>query len=95
MNSAPPIEYLSSFAQTSEALMLHLTTPLLTSGGVGADFRRYAEIAMAQQDYLQRMGTLWLTIVARSGADLAAADKSDRRFAGGTQESQKRERVSP
>jgi hypothetical protein len=82
MNSVLPIEYLSSFAQTSEALMRHLTTPLLTAGGNGADFRRCADIAMSQQDYLQRMGTLWLSAIAHSGADQPAADKSDRRFAG-------------
>ena len=79
MNGAPPIEYLSSFAQTSEAMMLHLTTPLLTAGGNGGDFRRYAEIAMTQQDYLHRMGMLWLSTMVHGGAE---ADKSDRRFAG-------------
>jgi polyhydroxyalkanoate synthase len=83
MNSTAPIEYLSSFAQTSQALMLHLAAPLLTAGSDGADFTRYAEVAVAQQGYLQRMGALWLSTVASSGADTpSVAAKSDRRFTG-------------
>jgi polyhydroxyalkanoate synthase len=82
MNSAIPVEYLSSFAQTSEALMLHLTTPLLTAGG-GVDFTRYAEVARVQQDYLARMGALWLDTVVRNGSrERVRTDKNDRRFAG-------------
>ncbi len=83
MNGTAPIEYLSSFAQTSQALMLHLAAPLLTAGADGADFTRYAEVAMAQQGYLQRMGALWLSTVASSGADApSVAAKGDKRFAG-------------
>jgi hypothetical protein len=83
MNGTAPIEYLSSFAQTSQALMLHLAAPLLTAGSDGADFTRYAEVAMAQQGYLQRMGALWLSTVASSGADApSVAGKGDKRFTG-------------
>jgi polyhydroxyalkanoate synthase len=82
MNNTVPIEYLSSFAQTSESLMLHLTTPLLTAGG-GADFSRYAKAARVRQEYLARMGALWLDTVVRSGSGQPAqTDKNDRRFAG-------------
>jgi polyhydroxyalkanoate synthase subunit PhaC len=83
MNGTAPIEYLSSFAQTSQALMLHLAAPLLTAGSDGADFTRYAEVAMAQQSYLQRMGALWLSTVASNGTDApSVVGKGDRRFAG-------------
>ena len=83
MNGTAPIEYLSSFAQTSQALMLHLAAPLLTAGSDGADFTRYAEVAIAQQSYLQRMGALWLSTITSSGADApSVAAKGDRRFTG-------------
>ena len=83
MNGTAPIEYLSSFAQTSQALMLHLAAPLLTAGSDGVDFSRYAEVAIAQQGYLQRMGALWLSTIASSGADAPPlAAKGDRRFTG-------------
>ncbi|HEU4357156.1 MAG TPA: hypothetical protein VFR54_01750, partial [Xanthobacteraceae bacterium] len=63
MNNPVPLEYVTSFAQTSQALMLQLATPLLTSGEHGADFNRFAEVAQAQQDYLQRMSALWLSTI--------------------------------
>jgi len=43
MNNPVPLEYVTSFAQTNQALMLQLATPLLTSGEHGADFNRLAE----------------------------------------------------
>ena len=45
MNNPVPLEYVTSFAQTNQALMLQLATPLLTSGEHGADFNRLAEVA--------------------------------------------------
>jgi hypothetical protein len=35
MNNPVPLEYVTSFAQTNQALMLQLATPLLTSGEHG------------------------------------------------------------
>jgi hypothetical protein len=61
MNNPVPLEYVTSFAQTNQALMQHLATALLSGGDRGAAFHSYAEVAQAQQDYhLQRMNTLWL-----------------------------------
>jgi hypothetical protein len=60
MNNPVPLEYVTSFAQTNQALMQHLATALLSGGDRGAAFHSYAEVARAQQDYLQRMNTLWL-----------------------------------
>jgi len=60
MNNPVPLEYVTSFAQTNQALMQHLATALLNGGDRGAAFHSYAEVAQAQQDYLQRMNTLWL-----------------------------------
>jgi len=81
MNNPVPLEYVTSFAQTNQALMLQLATPLLTSGEHGADFNRLAEVAQVQQDYLQRMSALWLsTMTHAAGAPIQPA-KGDRRFA--------------
>src|SRR2546430_17530904 len=60
MNNPVPLEYVTSFAQTNQALMQHLATALLSGGDRGAALHSYAEVAQAQQDYLQRMNTLWL-----------------------------------
>ena len=60
MNNPVPLEYVTSFAQTNQALMQHLATALLTGSDNGANFHSYAEVAQAQQGYLQQMSTLWL-----------------------------------
>lgn len=84
MNGLIPVEYLTSFAETSQALMQQFTTALLTSGEKGADLARFATIAALQQDYLTQMGALWMSTIvpAMAGADLAKPDKAERRFAG-------------
>ncbi len=69
MNTPLPLEYLTSFSQTSQAMMQQLATVLLTSGENASDFTRYAELAAVQQEYLQKMGAVWmgsLTGAARS-----------------------------
>lgn len=82
MNSPMPIEYLSSFARANEALMLHLTMPLLTADGSSIDFSRYAEVAQAQQGYLHDVGALWVTTMAHAVSEAPAQPaKSDKRFA--------------
>jgi len=80
MNNPVPLEYVTSFAQTSQALMLQLATPLLTSGEHGANFNRFAEVAQAQQDYLQRMSALWLSTMTHTAAAPIQPVKGDRRF---------------
>jgi polyhydroxyalkanoate synthase subunit PhaC len=81
MNNPVPLEYVTSFAQTNQALMLQLATPLLTSGEHGANFNRFAEVAQAQQDYLQRMSALWLSTMTHTAAAPIQPVKGDRRFA--------------
>jgi polyhydroxyalkanoate synthase subunit PhaC len=81
MNNPVPLEYVTSFAQTNQALMLQLATPLLTSGEHGADFNRFAEVAQAQQDYLQRMSALWLSTITHAAVAPISPAKGDRRFA--------------
>jgi hypothetical protein len=61
MHNPVPLEYVSSFAQANQALMLHLASELLSESGRGADFQRFAELAQVQQDYIQQMGALWLS----------------------------------
>jgi polyhydroxyalkanoate synthase subunit PhaC len=80
MNTPLPLEYLTSFSQTNQALMQQLATGLLTSADNATDFTRYAELAAIQQEYLQQMGAVWMSSLV--GAGTAAADKGDRRFAG-------------
>jgi hypothetical protein len=41
MNNPIPLEYLTSFSQTSQAMMQQLATGLLTSGDNATDFTRY------------------------------------------------------
>src|SRR5438105_14566431 len=60
MNNPIPLEYLTSFSQTSQALMQQLATGLLTRGDNLTDFARFRELASVQQDYLQQMGELWV-----------------------------------
>ena len=57
MNNPIPLEYLTSFSQTSQAMMQQLATGLLTSGDNATNFTRYSEV---QQNYLQQMGALWV-----------------------------------
>ena len=59
MNTAPPLEYVTSFAEASQTMMQRLTTALITSGEFDADFSRFAEVASIQQNYLSQMGGLW------------------------------------
>jgi polyhydroxyalkanoate synthase len=82
MNNPVPLEYVTSFAQTNQALMQHLATALLTGGDRGAAFHSYAEVAQAQQDYLQRMNTLWLGAMMDAVPAPIQPAKGDRRFAG-------------
>src|SRR5262245_54855818 len=79
MNNPIPLEYLTSFSQTSQALMQQLATGLLTRGDNLTDFARFRELASIQQDYLQQMGALWMSSIMGSGPVQPA--KGDRRFA--------------
>ena len=80
MNTPLPLEYLTSFSQTSQAMMQQLATALLTSGDNATDFTRYAELAAVQQEYLQQMGAVWMGSL--TGAATVPTAKGDRRFAG-------------
>ena len=60
MNNPIPLEYLTSFSQTSQAMMQQLATGLLTSGDNATNFTRCSELASVQQNYLQQMGELWV-----------------------------------
>jgi polyhydroxyalkanoate synthase subunit PhaC len=79
MNNPIPVEYLTSFSQTSQALMQQLATGLLTSGDNATDFARYCELASVQQDYLQQMGALWMNSII--GSRPVQPARGDRRFA--------------
>jgi len=81
MNNPVPVEYLSSFTQTNQSLMLHLATELLSEGGRSGDFQRFVELAQVQQDYLQQMGALWFNTMMHSTAESFQPAKGDRRFA--------------
>jgi polyhydroxyalkanoate synthase subunit PhaC len=81
MDNPVPLEYITSFAQTNQALMLRLAAPLLTGGEHGVDFNRFAEVAQAQQDYLQRMSALWLSTITHAAVAPIPPAKDDRRFA--------------
>ena len=82
MNTAPPLEYVTSFAEASQTMMQQLTTALLTSGESDADFSRFAEVASMQQNYLSEMGGLWVDKLMGPAVESEKVDKSDRRFAG-------------
>src|SRR5215204_6190858 len=73
MNNPIPLEYVTSFSQTSQAMMQQLATGLLTSGDNTMDFTRYSEFALVQQNYLQQMGAVWLNSV--TGWRLGAPDE--------------------
>src|SRR3954469_10205048 len=79
MNNPIPLEYLTSFSQTSQAMMQQLATGLLTSGDNATNFTRYSELALVQQNYLQQMGAVWMNCIIGSGPMQPA--KGDRRFA--------------
>jgi polyhydroxyalkanoate synthase subunit PhaC len=81
MNNPVPVEYVSSFTQANQSLMLHLATEVLSEGGRSGDFQRFAELAQVQQNYLQQMGVLWLNTMMRSTAESFQPTKDDRRFA--------------
>jgi hypothetical protein len=80
MNNPVSVEYVSSFTQANQSLMLHLATELLGEGGRIGDFQRFAELAQVQQDYLQQMGTLWFNTIMQSAAEAIQPAKGDRRF---------------
>jgi polyhydroxyalkanoate synthase subunit PhaC len=80
MNTPLPLEYLTSFSQTNQALMQQLAAGLLASGDNATDFTRYADLAAIQQGYLQQMGAVWMSSLM--GAAASPAVKGDRRFAG-------------
>ena len=79
MNNPIPLEYLTSFSQTSQAMMQQLATGLLTSGDNATNFTRYSELALVQQNYLQQMGAVWMNSI------LVPAPCSRRRAIGGSQ----------
>ena len=49
MNNPVPVEYVSSFTQANQSLMLHLATELLGEGGRIGDFQRFAELAQVRK----------------------------------------------
>jgi polyhydroxyalkanoate synthase len=79
MNNPIPLEYVTSFSQTSQAMMQQLAAGLLTSGDNATDFTRYSELASVQQNYLQQMGAVWVNSLIGFGPVQPA--KGDRRFA--------------
>jgi polyhydroxyalkanoate synthase subunit PhaC len=82
MTNQIPLEYVTSFADANQAMMQQLTSALLTSGHSGADFSRFAEVALVQQNYLAEMSALWVNALVAPAATPQKTDKSDRRFAG-------------
>jgi polyhydroxyalkanoate synthase subunit PhaC len=80
MNIPLPVEYVTSFMETNQALMQHLATALLTGGDHSGDFRSYAEVARAQQDYLQRVSALWAPFTMDGMPAPLQLAKGDRRF---------------
>jgi polyhydroxyalkanoate synthase len=79
MNEPIPLEWITSFVQTNQALVQHLATALLsTDGAHRMDFHGYAQLAQVQQDYLQRMSALW----ANATLDGFKPSKGDKRFGG-------------
>ena len=79
MNNPIPLEYVTSFSQTSQGMMQQLAAGLLTSGDNATDFTRYSELASVQQNYLQQMGAVWVNSLIGFGPVQPA--KGDRRFA--------------
>jgi polyhydroxyalkanoate synthase subunit PhaC len=82
MTNQIPLEYVTSFADSNQAIMQQLTSALLTSGDSGAEFSRFAEVASVQQNYLAEMSALWVNALVAPAATPQKTDKSDRRFAG-------------
>jgi polyhydroxyalkanoate synthase len=82
MNNPIPLEYVTSFANANHAMMQQLASAMLTSGDSGADFSRFAEVALVQQNYLAEMSALWVNALVPPTATPQKTDKSDRRFAG-------------
>jgi polyhydroxyalkanoate synthase subunit PhaC len=82
MNNPIPLEYVTSFADANQAMMQQLTSAMLTSGDSGADFSRFAEVALVQQNYLAEMSALWVNTLLGPSTTSQKTDKSDRRFAG-------------
>jgi hypothetical protein len=67
-----PARVLTSFSQTSQAVIQQLATGLLRSGDNATNFTRYSELA-------QQRDALWVNSAFGSGPMLPA--KGDRRFA--------------
>ena len=83
MNETLPVEWVTSFVQTNQALVQHLTAALLSSGGAqGADFQSYAQLAQVQQDYMQRMSALWVDTTLDGMSNNFEPSKGDKRFGG-------------
>jgi polyhydroxyalkanoate synthase len=82
MSNPIPLEYVTSFADANQAMMQQLTSAMLTSGDSGADFSRFAEVALVQQNYLAEMSALWVNTLMRPATTSQKTNKSDRRFAG-------------
>src|SRR4029077_5971541 len=83
MNQPVPLEWVTSFVQTNQALVQHLATALLSSGGAhGADFQSYSQLAQVQQDYLQRMSAVWANAPLDGIYNSLEKPKSDKRFGG-------------
>jgi len=84
MSTQVPLEYVTSFAQSSQAVMQQLATALLNAGEQGSDFTRFTKAAAAQQDYLAQMSAVWMDTMMRpyAGSAAEAPANPDRRFAG-------------
>src|SRR6476660_9662117 len=83
MNQPVPLEWVTSFVQTNQALVQHLATALLSADGAhGADFQSYAQLAQVQQDYLQRMSAVWVNATLDGISNSPEPPKGDRRFGG-------------
>ena len=83
MSTQVPLEYVTSFAQSSQAAMQQLAAALLNAGEQGSDFTRFTKAAASQQDYLAQMSAVWMDTMMRPYAAGAAETpgKPDRRFA--------------
>ena len=83
MNGPVPLEWVTSFVQTNQALVQHLATALLsTDGAQGTDFQSYAQLAQVQQDYAQRMSALWVNATLDGLSSNFERPKGDKRFGG-------------
>ena len=83
MNQPVPLEWVTSFVQTNQALVQHLATALLsTDGAHRMDFHGYAQLAQVQQDYLQRMSALWANATLDGISNSFKPSKGDKRFGG-------------